>query len=140
MNLEAIGKAWASLQRVADVGPIRDDDHYARMVELSDALVKSGQANEGAALEGLFLVVCELIADHDRQHFVLPPVPPREMLRFLMNQHGLTQSDLPEVGNQSVLSQLLSGKRQLTTRQVARLASRFDVPADVLIDRTAAAA
>ena len=33
-------------------------------------------------------------------------------LRELMNQHGLTQKDLPEIGAQSVVSAVLSGKRR----------------------------
>ena len=135
MNLEAIRKAWAALQQTVDIGPIRDAEHYSRMVELADALVDSGQAGTGAALEDLFVVITELIADYDRRHFLLPTLPPRELLRFLMEQHGLTQSDLPEVGNQSVISQMLSGKRQLTARHIALLSSRFGVPADAFIDK-----
>ncbi len=140
MNLDAIRKAWEALQRTADVGPIRDADHYSTTVALADALVDSGQAQPGAALEGLFLVVSELISDFDRRHFALPAISPREMLRFLMDQHSLTQSDLPEVGNQSVVSQLLSGNRQFTTRQIAALSIRFGIPADVLVEKSAAAA
>lgn len=106
-----------------------------RVVELADVLVDSGQAETGAALEDLFVVITELIADYDRRHFLLPTLPPRDLLRFLMEQHGLTQSDLPEAGNQSVVSQVLSGKRQLTARHIALLSMRFDVPADAFIDK-----
>lgn len=45
-----------------------------------------------------------------------------------MAEHGLTQKDLPEVGTQSVLSELLSGKRRLNLRQVKALAERFHLP------------
>ena len=47
---------------------------------------------------------------------------------------GLRQSDLPQVGTQSVVSEILSGKRRLNTHQVAALARRFGVPAGVFID------
>ena len=49
-----------------------------------------------------------------------------------MEEHGLRQSDLPEVGAQSVVSAVLAGKRQLNLRQVKALANRFSVPLDVL--------
>jgi HTH-type transcriptional regulator/antitoxin HigA len=140
MNLDAIRAAWTVLKQTADIGPIRDAGHYSRMVELADALVDSGQAEAGAALEDLFVVVTELIADFDRRHFVIPMLPPRELLHFLMEQHGLTQSDLPEVGNQSVVSQVLSGKRRLTARHVALLSKRFGIPADAFIDKMVDAA
>jgi HTH-type transcriptional regulator/antitoxin HigA len=51
----------------------------------------------------------------------------------MMREHGLTQSDLPGVGPQSVVSEILSGKRQLNLRQIRWLAERFNVPVDVFI-------
>jgi HTH-type transcriptional regulator/antitoxin HigA len=53
-----------------------------------------------------------------------------------MEEHGLKQSDLPEVGNQSVVSQILSGARELNVRQINALAKRFNVPAGVFFERT----
>jgi len=35
-----------------------------------------------------------------------------------MDQHGLTQSDLPEIGSQGVVSEILSGKRELNARRL----------------------
>lgn len=56
-----------------------------------------------------------------------------DVLRQLMQEHGLTQSQLPEIGAQSVVSAVLAGKRQLNVRQIARLARRFKLPADVFV-------
>ena len=56
-----------------------------------------------------------------------------EVLRFLMEEHGLTQSDLPEVGSQDVVSEILSGKRELNVRQIRALAERFGVSSSVFI-------
>ncbi len=44
-----------------------------------------------------------------------------------MEQHGLKQGDLPEIGSQGVVSELLSGKRELNKHQIARLSERFGV-------------
>lgn len=46
-----------------------------------------------------------------------------------MQEHSLRQCDLPEVGSQGLVSEVLSGKRQLHERQISRLAKRFSVPA-----------
>ena len=52
------------------------------------------------------------------------------MLRFLLDQHGLTQTDLAaEIGGQSVVSEILSGKRAINARQAKALAARFGVSA-----------
>jgi HTH-type transcriptional regulator/antitoxin HigA len=50
-----------------------------------------------------------------------------------MQEHGLRQSELPEVGSQGVVSEVLAGKRQLNARQIAALAKRFAVPAEVFL-------
>ena len=40
---------------------------------------------------------------------------------------GLRQSDLPEIGSQGVVSEVLSGKRDLNARQIRALSERFGV-------------
>ncbi|MFX6250459.1 helix-turn-helix domain-containing protein [Acinetobacter baumannii] len=50
-----------------------------------------------------------------------------------MEQHQLTQSDLPEIGSQGVVSEILRGKRDLNLRQVKALAERFGVGPAVFI-------
>lgn len=42
-------------------------------------------------------------------------------------EHGLRPSDLTEVGSQGVVSEILTGKRELKLRQVRALAARFSV-------------
>jgi HTH-type transcriptional regulator/antitoxin HigA len=44
-----------------------------------------------------------------------------------MEEQGLTQSDLPEVSSQGVVSEVLNGKRELNVRQIRALANRFNV-------------
>lgn len=50
-----------------------------------------------------------------------------------MDEHGLNQSDLPEVGSQGVVSEILRGRRQLNVRQVRALSERFGVSPAVFI-------
>ncbi|MCY1297162.1 hypothetical protein D9M68_583520 [compost metagenome] len=72
-----------------------------------------------------------LVAAYDGAHYPIPDAPGHEVLRYLMQEHSLTQSDLPEIGAQSVVSDILSGKRQLNVRHIRALAEGFQVPADV---------
>ena len=55
-------------------------------------------------------------------------------LRFPMEQHGLRHGNLPEIGTQSVVSEVLAGKRELTSRHIAALRQRFGVSADVFLN------
>jgi len=134
MNLDAIRTSWQSLQDMTGIGPIHDEEDYARMVTLADALIDSGMAGDSGELSRLFALVSGLIADYDDKHYMLPSAKPSQMLRFFMEQHGLRQSDLPEVGSQGVVSEILAGRRMLNTRQIAALVGRFNTSADVFIE------
>jgi len=57
----------------------------------------------------------------------LPETTGIQALRFLMEQHGLKQSDLAEIGSQGVVSEILAGKRELNVGQVRALGERFGV-------------
>jgi HTH-type transcriptional regulator / antitoxin HigA len=57
-----------------------------------------------------------------------------ELIRHLMDQHGLTRADLvPILGKPSRVSEVLRGKKELSMAMVQRLHARFRVPADLLI-------
>jgi HTH-type transcriptional regulator/antitoxin HigA len=59
-----------------------------------------------------------------------------DVLKALMLQNKLTGADLPEIGDKSVVSRVLSGQRRLTIEMVARLAARFNVEPGVFVPRT----
>ena len=69
----------------------------------------------------------DLVADYEAQHHSLPEVSGVDALRFLMTQHGLKQRDLPEIGTQGVVSEVLTGKRDLNVRQIRAVSARFGV-------------
>jgi len=107
------------------------------MVQLADSLVDLiGDAEQHPLLDLLDLI-SELIRNYDAQHYAVPDANPRAVLTFLMEQHGLTQSDLPEVGKQSVISMLLSGTRQLNVRQINSLSKRFVIQPGVFFENPA---
>jgi HTH-type transcriptional regulator/antitoxin HigA len=57
-----------------------------------------------------------------------------DLLTYLMEQHDLTRADLvPLLGTASRVSEVMSGKRELSMTMVKRLRERFHVPADLLI-------
>ena len=63
---------------------------------------------------------------------------PIEVLKFLMEQNGLQQQDLTgELGRESNVSLILSGKRNLTVPHVQRLSRRFGVPASLFLESVA---
>jgi HTH-type transcriptional regulator/antitoxin HigA len=57
-------------------------------------------------------------------------------LRFLMDQHQLNTSDLPEVGDKSIISRILSGQRQLTRKHITALCLRFALPSNFFMAKS----
>lgn len=50
------------------------------------------------------------------------------VLRMLMDQHALKTNDFEnEIGKKSMVSQVLSGKKNLTKEHIARLSARFNL-------------
>lgn len=75
-----------------------------------------------------------LIERYERERYPIPAADPVSVVRFLIEQQGLTQRDLiPEFGSESAVSMFLSGQRKLTVVQVRKLAARFELPADVFL-------
>ena len=69
-----------------------------------------------------------LIEDFEEKRYRLPRSKPLDVLRFLMEQHGLLQKDLSEIfGAASIVSEVLHGKRELNKDHIKRLAARFHV-------------
>lgn len=69
-----------------------------------------------------------LIEDFEEKRYQLPRARPLDVLRFLMEQHGLKQKDLVDVfGVPSIVSEVLSGKRELNKEHIKRLSWRFHV-------------
>ncbi|GIK99509.1 MAG: hypothetical protein BroJett029_37180 [Alphaproteobacteria bacterium] len=67
-------------------------------------------------------------------------VSPAELIRYAMEQHGLTAADMaPILGTRSRVSEVLNGKRSLTLAMIRRLHVRLGLPADLLIAEQAAA-
>ncbi|HUE99333.1 MAG TPA: helix-turn-helix domain-containing protein [Anaerolineales bacterium] len=89
--------------------------------------------NEKHPLYSRLDTLATLIHAYDEEHHPIPASTGADVLRFLMEEHGLTQSDLPEVGSQGVVSEILNGKRELNVRQLPDLAERFKVSTAVFI-------
>ena len=69
-----------------------------------------------------------LIERYEEEHYALPAASPADVLRFLLSQHGLKQRDIAaELGGESVVSEVLRGKRKLNAAHIEQLSRRFNV-------------
>ena len=134
MTVSEVLAPWAAINAAMGLaGPIRDDAHYAELLAFVDECFERFGSDDAHPVFALVDLVARRIADHEATVHPWPQAStPATRLAFLMEQHGLRQCDLPEVGAQSVVSDVLSGKRSLNLRQTQALARRFGVPMDAL--------
>jgi HTH-type transcriptional regulator/antitoxin HigA len=129
-KLNKLIPAWKGLRNsVPFFGPIRNERDYARMQALMDELLDLVGDDEDHPLADLLDVVGMLVAQYEDENTPgLESAKPLEVLKFLMEQHELKQSDLrKEIGTQGVVSEILSGTRKINARQAKALAKRFGV-------------
>jgi HTH-type transcriptional regulator/antitoxin HigA len=127
IDMQKLLPAWEQFRAATDISPIRDEAHYARMTEVLESLLDEAKGNERHPIMGLVDIVGDLIEDYEAEQYPLPETTGIEALKFLMEQHGLKQGDLEEIGSQGVVSEILTGKRELNVRQVRALSERFGV-------------
>jgi HTH-type transcriptional regulator/antitoxin HigA len=121
---------WASIRRILT---IRNEREYDQAVKRLNGLLDEIGTDERHPLYGLLDTLGTLIHAYEEEHFKEDDVSGPEMLRFLMEEHGLMESDFQEVGSRRVVSEILRGKRELNAGQIRALATRFHVSPAVFI-------
>ena len=88
----------------------------------------TGQAKVTPAEEKLIALLTVLIEEFENKHYPVPESGPLDIVRHLMDVHELRQKDLTDIfGTESIVSDVLNGKRDLTKEHIRRLSSRFHV-------------
>jgi len=131
IQLKEIAKVWPDIQPVFSV-PHNEKD-YNKLVSLLDSLIDEVGNKENHPLASLMETIGTLIETYESQYVNGIEGNAIDALNVLMKEHGLRQSDLSEIGSQGVVSEILSGKRQLNVRQIKILSERFKVSPAVFI-------
>ena len=124
-QLEKIAKIWPGIQNIFSVP--HNQKEYKRIVHILDGLIDEVGENESHPLASLMETLGSLIESYEAQNIPEIEGNPSGALKSLMEDHGLKQSDFPEIGSQGVISEILSGKRQFNVRQIKLLSKRFKV-------------
>ena len=134
LDLASLQTAWQGLNKLVPLGAIASDRDYKRRVQIMDELLDRIGANESHRLMPLLDLVAKEVESYETKHHTLPEATPAAVLAYLMEEHNLKQTDLAEeLGGQSIVSAILNGKRELNTRQIKALATRFKVSPAVFL-------
>jgi len=130
-QLRDIAKVWPDLQAVLSVP--HDEKDYKRLVSFLDSLIDEVGNDGSHPLASLMETLGSLIETYEAENVPDREGNPIDALKALMEEHDLKQSDLPEIGSQGVVSEVLAGRRQLNIRQIKALSERFSVSQAVFI-------
>ena len=124
-QLEKIAKICPGIQNIFSVP--HNQKEYSRIVNILDGLIDEVGENESHPLASLMETLGSLIETYEAQNIPVIEGSPSDVFKTLMEEHDLKQSELPEIGSQGVISEILSGKRQFNVRQIKLLSKRFKV-------------
>jgi len=101
-----------------------ENEHFIKIL-----LELEHRSNEWTPAESkLAELLTLLIEEFEEKHYQLKAASPAEVLVELMDVHNLKQKDLVGIfATESVVSEVLSGKRSLTVDHIKRLSERFHV-------------
>ena len=130
---QAILRAWLPFKQLVGVTSVRSEVDYAQVRATIAALLDEVGDNEDHPLAEVLNYLADQVKAYEDAHFQIPAAEPNEVLRFLMEQHGLKQEDLGDCAPQSRISDILGGKRSISKEIAKRLAHRFHVRADLFL-------
>lgn len=130
-ELKNIQKVWPSVAEVLSMP--HNKKEYINLCNRLDELVDEVGNNEKHPLASLMETIGLLIAKYEEENYPVKESSGVIVLKELMSEHGLKQSDLTEIGSQGVVSEILNGKRELNIRQIKVLAKKFSVSPSVFI-------
>ncbi len=130
-QLTEMVKVWPKIKAI--LGVPHNQVEYKRLVLFLDHLLDEVGENESHPMASLVETLGSLVETFEEKKMPETKGNSVETLKFLMEEHGLTQSDLPEIGSQGVVSEILKGHRKLNIRQIKALSRRFHVSPAVFI-------
>ncbi len=130
---QAILRAWLPFKEAVGVTSVRTEEDYALARATIEVLLDEIGDDEIHPLADVLDYLADQVADYEEEHFPIIEAEPKEVLRFLMEQHGLKQEDLADCAPQGRISDILSGHRGISKDIAKKLARRFKVSTDLFL-------
>jgi HTH-type transcriptional regulator / antitoxin HigA len=126
-------KTWPPFRDALGFSAIRTARDYKRASAVMCQLLDEVGEDEEHQLADVLDYLSNQVKTYEAGRVKIPDAPPREVLRFLMEQQSLNQSDLTDCAPQSRISEILNGRREISKDVAKALAKRFDVSVEVFV-------
>jgi HTH-type transcriptional regulator / antitoxin HigA len=136
-NVQQITTQWAKVAENINIKRPQTQLEYEALLELINHITDIVEDPENNPYSGLLDLAFVYTNDWEEQHQknIIPEAKPWEILEFLMQQKNLKQTDLEKAGiaDQALLSNILSGKRNISIALAKRLSNYFKVSSELFI-------
>ncbi len=126
-------KAWKPFRETLGFSSIQSGKDYKRATAIMSQLLDEVGDDESHPLADVLGYLANQVSIYDLEHMHVPDAPPSDVLRFLMEQRGFSQSDLADCAPQSHISENLNGRRRVSRELAKALAAKFEVNVGVFI-------
>ena len=114
---------------------IRSENELDAAQAVVDALLRE-RLDDGkqAYLDAL----SDLVIVYEQEHHAVAPLPPHELLAQMLEERGMSQAELARTAGlaKATVSDLATGKRPFTVKQMHAVASIFGLPGTVFLPKT----
>ena len=110
---------------------LKTETEYDKALERTIEIFHAGENSpESEELDLLLL----LVKDYEDRHYQIPSADPIEVIKLKMEEKGLKQKDLEHIiGSKGYVSQVLSGKKELTLKMIRGLHHYLGISADIFL-------
>tara|TARA_R110002124_G_C8970138_1_gene514979 strand:+ start:933 stop:1439 length:507 start_codon:yes stop_codon:yes gene_type:complete len=111
---------------------IKSDEQYFEYAERAEELIEAGLKSQDAINEYELLYL--LISDWDKKHNFSIDLDPIQLIKSLMDDHNLNQTDMVEITGvgKSTVSEILNYKKRMSKSVIRNIASYFKIQQEVL--------
>lgn len=113
------------------IKPIKTEKDYEKAL---DRIEKIHNAKPNTKESDELEVLLILVENYEEKHYFIDAPTPIEAIKFRMEQEDLKQKDLVNaLGDKSIVSKILNGKRELSVDMIRKLHSMFNIPFESLL-------
>ena len=116
---------------------IKTDGEYVSVVAAVRALFDRGKRR--TTTENDLLEFLSILAEaYEEKHVEMPDASPQELVAFMLEQNGMTRTDLYDpMGGKGRVSEFFGKKRPLSRQQMVAIRDLLHIPLDLLVEETA---
>lgn len=114
---------------------IKTKEANEKALAVVEKFMRRGEDNLSPEEQKLCTLYIRLIEDYEDEAYpeIGADVTPAMVLKSLIEEHGLKQTDLADIIPQTTLSQVLGGKRNISKAQAKKLSQRFNLGIEAFI-------